>query len=391
MSLTKYQKQEALVYTVLWAALFVTPLFSVLFQHTADEAFPWQRLLEVWQQIGFLFVIFLLHNFLMAPLLVYRRNRMLYFSSITVLVVCFALLQCMHRPGLDNQPHGDRPGPPPHRTEKVDFANDAEFMDAPEPPEPRGDHRPPMMDEHPDGAPLVFSQHDVIATIMLILMLGMNIGVKLYFRQNEDSEHMERLEKENLQQQLEYLRYQINPHFLMNTLNNIHALVDIDGERAKDTIVELSKIMRFALYEGSRPTVPLDRDVAFTKSYIELMRLRYTDKVSIHFDLPEALPDCDIPPMIFITFVENAFKHGVSYQQESFVDISLHSDGRRLCFTCSNSKQPQRQPAADQPGGVGLQNVRRRLQLIYGDSYSLQIDDAGPSYNVTLQLPLQHA
>jgi len=365
--MTKYQKQEALVYSVLWVALFVTPLFSVLFQHTADEAFPWLRLLEVWQQIGFLFVIFLLHNFLMAPLLVYRRNRMLYFSSITVLVVCFALLQCMHRPELDNQMRGERPGPPPHLN-----------------------HRPPMMDKHPDGAPPVLSQHDVIATIMLILMLGMNIGVKLYFRQNEDSEHMERLEKENLQQQLEYLRYQINPHFLMNTLNNIHALVDIDGERAKETIVELSKIMRFALYEGSRPTVPLLRDVAFTKSYIELMRLRYTDKVSIHFDLPETLPDCDIPPMIFITFVENAFKHGVSYQQESFVDISLHSDGRRLCFTCSNSKQPQRQPAADQPGGVGLQNVRRRLQLIYGDSYSLQIDDAGPSYNVTLQLPLQH-
>ena len=121
---------------------------------------------------------------------------------------------------------------------------------------------------------------------------------------------MRLLEKENLNQQLEYLKYQINPHFFMNTLNNIHALVDIDPEKAKTTIVELSKMMRYLLYEGNNSLIPLHREVEFLRNYITLMKLRYTDKVKIDTDIPVSLPDRRLPPLLLITFVENAFKHG---------------------------------------------------------------------------------
>ena len=382
-------KQETFVYVVLWAIMFIAPIVSMQFHHADSDRFPWDELFSVWLEVVNLFIVFLLHNFILAPLLVYRRRRVLYFSFVAVLTACFVILQCTHQRTLVHDGH--RPDLPARRPEPPMPADEGDmfFYDDGHPPFADGDfpHGPKgkPLDERP---PLFFGQHDLISTIFLILMLGMNIGVKLYFKQREDEARLDRLAKENLQQQLEYLRYQINPHFLMNTLNNIHALVDIDSEKAKDTIVELSKLMRFTLYEGSRQTVPLSRDVAFVQSYIQLMRLRYTDKVAVTLDIAPHLPDCEIPPMMFITFVENAFKHGVSYQQESFVSISLTAQEGTLLFTCSNSKPRSTSPSASQEGGVGLQNVQRRLQLIYGERYRLDIDDGEDTYNIRLEIPL---
>jgi LytS/YehU family sensor histidine kinase len=233
--------------------------------------------------------------------------------------------------------------------------------------------------------PLILGEHDAVAVIILILMLGMNLGVKLYFRQLKDRERMAKLKKQSLEQQLEYLRYQISPHFLMNTLNNIHALVDIDSEQAKDSIVSLSQIMRFALYEGSKQTVPLSSELAFTRQYIQLMRMRVSQRVRIDIDLPSTVPDAQIPPLMLITFVENAFKHGVSYRQESFIEVSATVVDGTLSFRCRNSKAPKEK---ESPGGVGLSNVKRRLELIYGKNYSLDIKDLTETYNIELTLPL---
>jgi LytS/YehU family sensor histidine kinase len=196
---------------------------------------------------------------------------------------------------------------------------------------------------------------------------------------------LEKLEKENLEQQLEYLRYQINPHFFMNTLNNIHALIDIDPEKAQETVLELSKMMRYVLYEGDRQVVPLTKEMAFVHTYVKLMQLRYTDKVRITLDLPTEVPDRTIPPLVLISFIENAFKHGVSYQHESFIEVKMTVEGESLRFECRNSK-------ADVPneekGGVGLANVRKRLDLLYNHGYTLRIHDDADVYTVELNIPL---
>jgi LytS/YehU family sensor histidine kinase len=223
-----------------------------------------------------------------------------------------------------------------------------------------------------------------VAIVIVILMCGMNLGIKLYFKTRNDQKKLQALEKENLEQQLEYLRYQINPHFFMNTLNNIHALVDIDPEKAKDTILELSKMMRFVLYEGDKKGVPLSREFDFIRHYVTLMQLRYTDKVRISVDLPQEAPDKQIPPLMLITFIENAFKHGISYQHESFIDVKVAVNDK-LHFTCRNSK-------ADKPneekGGVGLKNVKQRLNLLYDNNYTLNIQDEPDVYHVELTIPL---
>ena len=235
------------------------------------------------------------------------------------------------------------------------------------------------------GPPPIVGERDILSIVVLLLMFGANLGIKGYFRSRDDRKRLAALERENLEQQLEYLRYQINPHFFMNTLNNIHALVDIEPEKAKDTILELSKMMRFVLYEGNKQGVPLSRELDFVRHYVALMQLRYTDKVRITLDLPRDVPDRQIQPLILITFIENAFKHGVSYQHESFVEMKVTVEVERLSFTCRNSKA---EVSNEMKGGVGLTNVRKRLDLLYGQDYTLRIHDDAEIYTVELNIPL---
>jgi LytS/YehU family sensor histidine kinase len=241
----------------------------------------------------------------------------------------------------------------------------------------RREHKEPL-------PPLMFGQADLAHSIMIILLLGMNLGIKLYFKSDQDAKEMQQLEKQNLEQQLEYLKCQINPHFFMNTLNNIHALVDINPEMAKSTILELSKLMRYVLYEGAKTLVPLQKDINFMRNYINLMKLRYTNKVKIDIDIPENIPDKSIPPMLLITFVENAFKHGVSYKDNSFITIKLTCTDEWLYFSCQNSKHPE---STNEQGGVGLANVKKRLELLFGDNHHLDIHDENNTYMVNLEIP----
>ena len=360
-------KYENTVYVALWSLLFAAPLLS-LYVRTANDSeltFDWQEIWLIWRQFGVYLLLFLIHNFLLAPLLVHQQRRVLYFSIAGALIAAFMAYQCSQRPDrMEHRPHRMemRQGPPPR-----DFRH----------------HKP-------DRPPVFIGQRDIVAIVVVILMFGANLGIKLYFKTRDDRKRLLALEKENLEQQLEYLRYQINPHFFMNTLNNIHALVDIDPEKAKETILELSKMMRFVLYEGDKKGVPLSREFDFIRHYITLMKLRYTDKVSITVDLPNEVPDRQIPPLMLITFIENAFKHGISYQHASFIDINIEvakpaSPTPHLLFTCRNSK-------ADKPheekGGVGLQNVKQRLNLLYGNNYTLNIQDAPDVYQVELTIPL---
>ena len=250
------------------------------------------------------------------------------------------------------------------------------------------------MAKHPDDGPprgelppLFFGQHDIMAFVILFLLLGTNLGMKFYFKMNHEHEILDELKNKNMEQQLEYLKYQINPHFFMNTLNNIHAMVDIDTEKAKALILELSKLMRYLLYEGANSTVPLQHEVDFLNNYLTLMRIRYTEKVKIDVDIPASVPDRNVPPLLFIPFVENAFKHGVSYQKESFIHIQLLIDDDTLSFVCRNSKIDEKD---EEHGGVGLANVKKRLQLIYGDNHSLDITDDNKVFDVHLSIPLLH-
>lgn len=396
------RRYENLTYLALWGMLFAVPVLSLYIRtvNDANYAFNWDELFMIWRQFAIFLLIFLIHNFFLAPLLVYKHKRALYLCSVAVITGLFIVFQCSHRPqggnrpapmnypsmeASQNPPFGDDFGRPPHEgeMEKGPRSLHGELGNKPMPP--HGERFGGPEDRMGPKPPAFMGEHDIVALIILLLMLGMNLGVKYYFKSRHDAKQLMVLEKENLEQQLEYLKYQINPHFFMNTLNNIHALVDIDPEQAKDTILELSKMMRFVLYEGDKKGVPLSREFEFIRHYVTLMRMRYTDKVEVKVDLPTETPDYELPPLMLITFIENAFKHGISYQRDSFIHVKAAVKGSSLYFECHNSK-------ADKPneerGGVGLTNVKQRLNLIYGENYTLNIQDEPDTYNVELVIPL---
>lgn len=408
MTFNKDKQQETVIYLVLWGLLFMAPIMSLYIRTTNDTSltFNWDEVLMVWREYGVFFAVFLVHNYLLAPLLVHKQQKLIYFSIVIALVGAFTFYQCQDRPK-HHAPRIEKMERPelnehPSRQERP------ELMEGPENPEhPQfagdGAHRPHgprhfRRDDH--RPPVILSQHDVITVIILILMLGMNLGVKLYFKQKADQRQLTELEHKNLEQQLEYLKYQLNPHFLMNTLNNIHALVDIDGERAKEAIIQLSKILRYVLYETNNKRVSINKELEFMQNYTDLMRMRYGKKLqftdtSCQLVTPGTDQPQMIPPLLFISFVENAFKHGVSYQQPSFIEITGKrykdkQEHNRLLWSCRNSKhQKQQRTTVPQQGGVGMANVRQRLDIIFGNNYTLNVNETDNTYEVTLDIPME--
>ena len=169
--------------------------------------------------------------------------------------------------------------------------------------------------------------------------------------------------------ELSNLRNQINPHFLLNTLNNIYALTAFDTEKAQESIRELSNMLRHILYDYQQPAVPLDDEIEFIRNYVKLMKLRLPDSIKVTFDVHATKPDITIAPMIFISLVENAFKHGVSPTEPSFIDIMIEADDDNIICDIRNSNYPK--TASDHSGhGIGLQQIQRRLELAYYEHYT---------------------
>lgn len=366
---------EYVVYLCLWILLFLMPaaIFYLRAKADAQMKFRWEEVFHIWSWFIMFLVCFFIHNFFLAPLLL-KKHWGSYFSLTLCLLITFTILAGLkHDPG----PMGHH-GPPRWMQKDKDKRriNDAEEF---------------RWKDHPRSLSDQFFGPEVPVNILILIgLLGLNLGVKLYFKSEQDRTNLQQLEKEKMYLQIQYLKFQINPHFFMNTLNNIQVLIDMDAEKAKASLRELSVMMRFVLYEGDKDWVPLKKDIDFLRNYIKLMQLRYTDSLTVTIDIPDRLPDISIPPLIFPTFVENAFKHGVSYSKQSFITIMMDLDQGQLIFGCLNSKPKSAETrlTTQLSGGVGLNNVKRRLDLIYGEDYSLQITDGEDTYKVRLCLPV---
>jgi len=223
--------------------------------------------------------------------------------------------------------------------------------------------------------------------LIAILVVAASTSFKLFSRWLNEESKNEELEKERLKSELALLRNQVSPHFLMNTLNNIHALIVVDQARAKDAVIRLSTLMRYLLYDTSLGRTSLAKEVEFIESYFSLMKLRYTKDVDLKLTLPQDIQDIPIPPMLFISFLENAFKHGVSYQEPSFVYFQLEIDGSRINCFIRNSVHPNKTKSNDHYSGIGLANVKKSLELLYPKNYMLDIKDDGIEFIVSLSIP----
>jgi LytS/YehU family sensor histidine kinase len=224
--------------------------------------------------------------------------------------------------------------------------------------------------------------------IAALLIIGSSTAFELEFKWRSEQQLRKDAEIEQLKTNLALLRHQVSPHFFMNTLNNIHALIDINTELAKDAIVRLSTLMRYLLYDSAQGTIALKKEIEFINSFVSLMQLRYSDQVDIQVKMPEHIPDIHIPPMLFVSFLENAFKHGVSYQSKSFIHFELKMQTNNLFCSIKNSKHNAHTSQDGEYMGIGMENIKKSLQLLFRDNYSLNIADNQNSFEVDLTIPL---
>ncbi|MES2828637.1 MAG: sensor histidine kinase [Bacteroidota bacterium] len=191
--------------------------------------------------------------------------------------------------------------------------------------------------------------------------------------------------REKKEMELQFLKSQLNPHFLFNSLNNIYSLAYQKSDKTADAILKLSEIMRYMIYESNDSWVSLSKEIEYVQSFIELQKLRFKDGAAVEFTQNGEIDDQQIVPLILISFVENAFKHGVANDPENPIRINIIANQKILHFSVTNKKNSYNK---DQMGGVGLHNVERRLQLLYPERYKLNIVNSETHYTSELMLDI---
>lgn len=248
-----------------------------------------------------------------------------------------------------------------------------------------------MIKEHVPNMPGVawvgFFSGAFLFLLLDSLMVAIALGIRHFIRTRQLRQQLKDEKTKNTEAELAWLKNQINPHFLFNTLNNISSLTQIDADAAQDAIAQLSDLLRYAMYETNKPLVPIQGEVEFMRNYILLMELRCNDKteVTTTFDVQKNM---EIAPLLFISLIENAFKHGVSSSRPSKIDIRLIQDEDQFVFICDNTNYPK--DDADRSGsGIGLENTRRRLELIYKGHYDWEQSLENDIYHVRIILNIK--
>jgi two-component sensor histidine kinase len=368
MNNIKIKYSEIVLVVFVWLVLFLTP---ILFRE--DIYSPLRRSVLIQLQILIpLLLVFLINRFLLVPKLLFKGKQILYVVLVLGTIILFTAGSFIYDTEIKNIPPPDVP--------MVD-----ELIKQPPYAFPGG------VDRFGNLRPAQTRQSRPIPPfanflILAILIVGFDTGLRSNLRWIEVENEKIRLEKESVATQLVLLRNQVSPHFLMNTLNNIHSLVDLNTDEAKAAIIKLSKMMRYLLYETENEKTTLIKEIEFLESYISLMKLRFNEKVRISLNLPAAIPEKSIPPFIFTSLIENAFKHGISYKDESFIDIDIVLDEERLLLVVKNSKTEKNK--IEEFSGIGIENTRKRLELLYGNNYHLDIIDSKDLFTVNLLIPL---
>lgn len=240
-------------------------------------------------------------------------------------------------------------------------------------------------DEVPFSASTILSMAIAAYLFLDIVLILLAVGffyIESYYilKKNAAQQKQKAAEAE-----LVWLKSQLNPHFLFNTLNNISSLVQIDANKAQESISQFSDLLRYALYESDSEMVPISSEISFLSDYIDLMKLRCNEMTTVTKDFKAPSGDVKIAPLLFISLIENAFKHGVNARSESFVNVSMYASDHDLHFVCENSVFEKSK--VDRIGsGIGLVNLQKRLDLIYPGKYRYTVKEEGGKYSSTIIL-----
>jgi hypothetical protein len=251
------------------------------------------------------------------------------------------------------------------------------------------DHTGKIPPPKPDDGhgPLPFREMHLFNYMFTSLFLVFfSVGMRVLERHSQTEKLQKELEKEKLNSELAFLKNQISPHFFFNTLNNIYSLISINADDSQKAVLKLSKLMRYLLYDSEHGNTKLSNEIDFMNNYIDLMKLRMTNKISLNISFPEKYEDRSVPPLIFIPFIENAFKHGISYREKSFIDIKMTTEKDSVLFHCANSLIKTREESDPLQSGIGLENVTKRLNLLFPGKHELKINKTEKEFEVLLQI-----
>lgn len=229
---------------------------------------------------------------------------------------------------------------------------------------------------------------DVFNTALFLLVLTVSTCISVVQRWLETEQQKKETENEKLNTELSFLKSQVNPHFFFNTLNNIYSLAIVRSEKTAPAVLKLSAIMRYILTETERDLVPLENEVSFTHNYIELQQVRLTDKVEVNIRVEGDTSALLIAPLIFIPFVENAFKYGISTKEQSTIEINIIAKNQVIYFYSKNYIVKSENNMIENTG-IGINNVKRRLELLYPGKYILTNMEKNGYYIVNLEINTQ--
>ena len=362
---------EFSLYAIILAAALGIPFF--LDVHTN---LGWKGVRYDWLKLLPFVLIFIANNYLLVPKLLFRDKFLWYvvtcILSVIVVIYLSGFLLEAARPEITPFEGVPPFGKKPPLSENM-------------PPTPfYGNPKPPVGFS---GRPTPPFFHFGMA-IIAFLLIGFNTGIKSFVRWSEEKVRQAEKDRHYYYTELAFLKHQISPHFFMNTLNNIHALVDINAQKAKNAIIKLSNLMRYLLYESDVQKVSLKKEIQFIESYIELMRLRYDeDNLTVETEYPDSAETIFVPSSLFLSFIENAFKHGIHPHSRSLIVISFSIEYDCLTFCVVNNRWDM-SVRQTETTGIGLENVRKRLDLIYKENYTLDIQSSNNLYIVTLKIPI---
>jgi sensor histidine kinase YesM len=242
---------------------------------------------------------------------------------------------------------------------------------------------------------LLYAQQKLFPEMIDVIMLFFSmffvvfvaIAIKFYKRWSEKDYREQTIQKEKVEAELQMLKTQINPHFLFNTLNSIYVLAMKKSDQTANIVMKLSDILDYILYRIDTPKIAIANEIQIIENYIEIERIRFTDRVNLTFTSNFTSKDIQIPPMLIIPFVENAFKHGVAKSMEkSWIKIAIEEADHMLDIVVSNSISQNM--IKGKSGGIGLANVKKRLDLLFNNSYKLDISEKNNRYDVFLSIPI---
>jgi len=358
MATSNFQTRKnlfTLLHIVAWIIVLILPLYFFNTEWARNTSF-----INRYYVSAIIYgLVFYINYFFLVPRLFLESKKIYYFLSITALIVCLFYVES--------------------------YVTRVIFSEAPIEHQFRELIRK-FNEENNLQSPPFGQMHLINFVITNILISGFSIGLRISEKFVQQEKQQKELEKVKLTTELALLKNQVSPHFFFNTLNNIYSLIELKSADAQKAVLQLSKLMRYLLYESEQGEVKLSQELEFMNNYVDLMKLRLNSKFDLQVSFPGDSKDIIIPPLLFVPFVENAFKHGISYQDKSFIHISLEIEQDSLIFKCINSIAQNGDNKENNFSGIGLENIRKRLSLLFPERHELNINTKESVFEVFLKI-----